>query len=354
MDPFTNVDIALHSLILQHLSGSDLIKLSEVSTNHCDIITKRSEEGEEKVVLFVDENWTREFDPDLIEIRRSYNSIRVHQLFRTRENVFKMIRRFDQFLTCIDTTFDFNMHGLKLPKVKSLSLHPYPRFFEFGLLSSVSNLKKLHISGKSRHPERIYDCLSASPGLQELTLENGAADQTFSFDIDEFGIKLKVFKTNDTNFEDHIETHFVMFMTTQRDSIQEIKLLKCDFSLLVKILGETPTIKRVTFSPTIHPFAWQPFKAYPNIEEMNLIHIAEQQLPILIARVPNLKKLYIADPTVNMFRQLLFRAPALREFRYAHFPRETVNNHDLKTYYLQHRAANYPNINRNIEIISQI
>lgn len=354
MDPFTMLHEDLHPQILLHLTGSDFLKLSEVSKKMYEF-TKETNNAKEKILLFINEDRNREFDKIMVEeIKRSYKGIRVHKLFRTRQNVLELFKNFGQFLTYIDTTFDFDMCGVELPKVKSLSMHPYPRYFEYGLLSSVNNLEKLHLSGKTKHPYRIYECLSASPGLKELVLENGAADQTFSFVVNDIGIQLKVFKTNDTIFENHIQPNFLSFMATQQVSLQEFKLLKCDMELLSKLLYGAPNVKRFTFSPTIRHVTWPYYLSFPQVEEINLINISDRQLPVMLSKFPNVKKLYIGDITPYMFRYLLFNVPSLREFRFAHFGRYNFSVHELRTFYQQQKTQRQRNLNENIEVISHI
>lgn len=352
-DPFSMIDESLHDLVLQHLTGSDVLKMTEVSREWNQLITKTNDQ-ESKIQLSITENWGMEFDADVVKnTTRKYSSIKVNTLLRTRNQVFKLFCNFAEFLITVNTRFDFDMNGLKLPSVKSLAITmlDYPHFFENGLLSSVNGLMKLEISGKNPFPEKIVECLQSNPGLIELVLEEGAENAIKCLN-EPVNIKLKVLKMNKAHFTPAVEANFVKFLASQIDSLQELKLLHCDFMLMCRIFNNMKNLRRLTFSPSNRDFFQSvSLKPQENLEELNLILVSSLTLQSFLQQTPNLKKLYISDPTSAMFKFVIDESLSIEEFRFSSFRGVNVNMDDVIEFYEHEISNDQSNINKRLKII---
>lgn len=353
MDPLSKIDDMLHSLIFQHLTSSDVLRTLEVSREWNQLITK-TKQVESKVQLSINETWNDEFNADILQnSNRKYTSVKVNTLLRSRDQVFKIFCNFAEFLVTVNTRFDFEMNGLKLPSVKSLTIKTsdYPHFFEEGLLSSVSGLVKLEVSGKTPFPKKLIECLESNPGLLELVLEDGA-EQVFKYLTDPVDVKLKVLKMNKTKLTAEFEKNFVMFLSTQIESLQELKLLQCDFLFMCKIFNHMKNLKRLTFSPSDRDFfQCINIEPHPNLEELNLILVSPLTLQAFLSQTPKLKSLYISDPTFSMFKFILVGPPEIKEFRFAAFRLVNATVNDIIDAYEEQKAKSQLGFNNSMKIV---
>lgn len=323
LNPLKLVEKKLHALVLQHLTGSDLLQMSEVSHEWNDVVAT-SGMAQKKIRLVINEGWRREFDEGITkDSNRKYQNVKINTLLRLRNQVITIFPKFAEHLTSIDTTFDFETKDVKLPAVRSLKMSTSD-FFEEGLLGSVSGLTSLHIYGDCNHPEKIVECLRANKNLEELILENNAPRRFFGCGINEnIDIKLKCLKLDDVNFqESDTMASLKYFLECQEDYIREIKLLQCDFYLLTKILNNMPNLERVTFSQAVSQLYNTNrilIKQREKLTEVNLIMVSFNVLQSMISYAPNLKKLYVADPNFKMYEFIVRNVTNLREFSYAYY-----------------------------------
>lgn len=352
--PFGKQEV--YQLVLQHLTGSDLLNLSEVSPRFNQMVANN---GMEKIQLVIKEDWDHEIDAVLFRgSTRKYTSVHVKQLYRERDNVFNLICNFAEHLVSIDTVFDFNMAGILLPKLTSLKIKSdQGSYFENGLLSSVTALEKLQITGPVPFPytEKVFDCIKMNPRLKELTLEDQSAKDVFGGLSHEPIVKqlnLKVLKINNAALEGYALDNLIMFIKAQNASLEELKLLKFPFRALFAVIG-MPRLKRLSFSPS-NSFYCPLNQFLSNIEEMNLILLSENQVQTLLSRTPNLKKLYIAVPTIKMVELLVYHTTELREFSFAYFQEGNVTAKNIRDWYENLKLSKRIGMNLNIEVINQI
>lgn len=323
LNPLKMVDKKLHPLLLQHLAGSDLLQMSEVSHEWNDLVAT-SGMAQKKIRLAITENWEREFEEAITkDSNREYQNVKINSLLRRRSEVITIFPKFAEHLVSIDTTFDFETKDVTLPAVRSLKMSTSD-FFENGLLGSVSGLTKLHIYGNCNRPEKIVECLRANKNLEELILENSAPRKFFGCGINEpIDIKLKCLKLDEVDFhEAETMASLKYFLECQEDYIREIKLLQCDFHLLTKILNNMPNLERVTFSQAVSQLYNNNrilIKQREKLVEVNLIMVSFNVLQSMIAYAPNMKKLYVADPNFKMYEFIVRNVTNLREFSYAFF-----------------------------------
>lgn len=349
LDPFQHLKSDLHSLILDHFTGSDLLELSVISPEWNKIIT--CYEGfHKKIRLVVDENAERELDDHTADnLSRAYQDLKVVRLFRRRSSVFKVLRNCAESLVSIDTRFDFEMAEVVLPKLRQLSIRTN-QFFEDGLLNATTALTKLHISGINNFPFSIVECLKANEGLKELELEAGASQQTFNHLSEKIGIKLTSLKLNYANFiyGTDIERNFIQFLSTQ-GSLTSIKLLNCDFALFNRVFNGMPNLRSISYSPFKEGF-FPPllFHSRDNIVDLKLILVSKPLVQRLLEAAPNLRTLYVSDPTFIMIKIIMFSSPQLRQFSFAYCGDRDCSLEKIEEYYKTQLDAGYNDLNNEL------
>lgn len=350
LDPFQHLKSDLHSLILDHFTGLDLLEMSLISPEWNKIIA--GYEGfHKKIRLVVDENAERELDDHTADnLSRAYQDLKVVRLFRRRSSVSKVLRNCAESLVSIDTRFDFEMAEVVLPKLRQLSIRTN-QFFEEGLLNATTALTKLHIAGLNNFPFSIVECLKANEGLKELELEAGASQQTFNHLSEQIGIQLTSLKLDNANFihGTDIVRNFVQFLITQNSSLASIKLLNCDFSLFNRIFNGMTNLRSISYSPFKEGFV-PPllFHTRDNLVELKLILVSRQLLQRLLEAAPNLRTLYVSDPTFIMIQTVMFNSPQLRQFSFAYCGDRDWSLEKIEEYYKTQIDIGYNDLNNEI------
>lgn len=353
-----------YKYILQFLSGSELLVLSEVSRGWYEVIAQ-SAEAMDKIQLVINENWTHEFDINVLNSStRRYKHVKIIQLLRRREHVLTLLWKYSYCLCSIDTYFDIKMRGLQMPFVRSLAIRKVCHYkdlnietvFDDGLFSACRDLEKLEIAGETKAPDTVISCLRSNENLKELIIDQDASQEFFTYYDHTLLFELTTLKMGRIFFSTTLEPNVCRFLSTQIASVQDLKVLHCDFKLLNKIFNAMKNLKCLTFSPAPNQLPYLAnFKTHHNLQEMNMICVSKKYLEYMLKATPNLKKLYISNPTTEMFLHVLVKTRALREFRYAYLEHNNCNIHpQLSEYYQDLKAVPTSNINRNIEIISQI
>lgn len=323
-DPFAIGSNELYSLIFQHLSGSELLTLSE-TTRQCYQLVAASNLAINKIQLSIDEKSDRIFKwSDMKNSKRNYPTLKVKNLVRNREEVALMIVRFSHMLISIETNYDFSLKGLLIPKLRTLiiSINNNAKLFFDGLLNAATNLDKLHFSGITREPVIIIECLYSNVQLKELVLEKGAPSIVFRFMKDTVFLGLKKLKCDNVDFlRDRESSHFYDFLKCQSDSLIELKVLRCEMGTLSDYLESLPNLVKLTYSSP--PYTCRnkkvKFNMHQRLRELNLITTSTYDIKKLVCMAPRVRKLYIADVTQEIFLYIIRYLPYLREFHYAYF-----------------------------------
>lgn len=363
LDPLSLGNEKSYKYILQFLSGAELLVLSEVSRGWYQLIAQ-SAEAMNKIQLVINENWYREFDiNDLINSTRRYKHVKVGQLLRRRDHVFSLLWKYSYCLCSIDTYFDIKMRGLQMPFVRSLAIRKVrsckdlniETVFKDGLFSACKVLVKLEIAGETNCPETVINCLRSNENLKELIIDYNASHEIFAYYDHTWLFELKTLSMGKAFFASTIESNVCQFLSTQTASVQDLKVLHCDIQLLYKIFNAMKSLKSLTFSPVLTQVLYHDsFMTHDNLQEMKMIGVSMKYLEYMLPAAPNLKKLYISNPTTEMVTYVLAGTRALREFRYAFIEDGDYTNQKLLERYQDLKADSRYNVNRNIEIISQI
>lgn len=350
LDPFEHLKMELHSLVLNHFSGSDLLELSQVSPAWNKVIACY-ENFHKKIRLVIDENGRRELDDCTADnLARTYHDLEVIRLFRRRSSVFKVISNCAEFLVTINTVFDFEMGDVMLPKLRQLSIRAN-KFFEEGLLNATTGLTKLHIAGLNNFPFSIIECLKANEGLKELELDKEASKQTFDHLNELVGIHLTSLKLEYANFiyGTDVERNLIQFLVTQQSSLMSLKLLNCDFLMFNKIFNGMPNLRSIMYSPFKEGF--KPplrFNSHDNIVDLKLILVSKDLLQRLLEATPSLKTLYVSDPTINMIKLVMFNSPELRQLSFAYCGDRNWSLKDIEEYFKTQVDKGYNDLNHEL------
>lgn len=351
-------DMKINKLIIQHLTGDDFLKLSEVSTSFSGYVNNYQMH---KIRLLIHESGLRKLDVEaLLSSKRQYQHIKITRLEYAHLAIPDLFRRFAHSLVSIYTAYDFLMEEVHLMSVETLimvHLEGSSGYYEHGLLGTVANLKSLQLQGRHPFQAELVNCLqNNSSSLEELVLEKNAQDSFFNIRrIPK--LQLKSFKLDASAFEGSVSMNFEKFLAGL-NTLKEIKILKCSYNMLDRICNNSVfSVERVTFSPSepirdFLPYGFE-FHRNENITYMGLVLVKETLLRELLPKLPRLTTLYLSDPTPSMFKYIITNAPNLKEFRYAYF-REAFYDIDLVRAIYQNEASKHlPNVPEDL-IITQI
>jgi hypothetical protein len=343
----------LTEAIFKRLSASDLLNVSEVSWDFYNLVAK-SPIAMNKIRLNIQENWDREFSIEDVEhSTRQYAHVKVESLFRRRHEVEKMLLKFSRSIVTIYTRFDFEVGDIFFPKLRALEIstrHP-SSYVENGLMSAATNLVKLTLVNQTPFPFEIIKCLANNTGLEELVLEEGAQINVFMHLTHQIcnALKLKLIRFNCFKDFNHYR-ELKIFLDTQRNSLKVVKLLNMPFEPMMDIYNILTNVKRLTYSPSDAYFQrYNAMKSNSSITDLILLDVEEEMLYRFLTNAPNLKKLFVAQPTWRMYEFIACKSPSLREFTYYSFVDRFHFNHTLKDareYIVQQRCkGKYVNAN---------
>lgn len=352
-------DLKVNKLIMQHLSGADFLKLSEVSTAFSTYVNNYQMDT---IRLLINETSERKLDVEaLLYTKRHYKHIKIEKLVYAQHSVADLFRRFAYTLTSIHTGYDVALEGGHLPCVKSLIMvlgDGSNGYRENGLLSAVANLETLLLQGRHGSPMELVNCLSNNNNLKKLTLEKNAQDSFFNNrKISKLSLQLESFKLDSTQFVDMSEANFERFLAGST-TLKEIKVLKCSYPMLTKLFNSSAlSVESLTFSPPAahnDPFYYFcDFHMNENITYLGLILVNEPLLAQMLPKLPRLTTLYVSDPTPRMFKYIINVSPSLKEFRFAYFREAYYSLELVRAIYHREVSAGNPNVTKDL-IITQI
>lgn len=155
-------------------------------------------------------------------------------------------------LVHIETYCDLDLKGsVSLPKVETLKMiiNEESVLYEHGLLSTVSNLKVLLVSGEQAWPEYIMRCLKSNLKLEELTLGQEPSRELFHYDCKDLQFNLKILKNESTAFSNQFaHSQFITFLSMQKDSLKHLKMLRSDVFLLQFALSKLTKLESLSFN----------------------------------------------------------------------------------------------------------
>lgn len=344
-DPFYNIEDKNHHLIFQHLTFNDFINLSQVCYGwdpfFAPLIASRSR-------LKILETRDNEFHSDVLKnpVRR-YEELRIRQLLRTRIHVRALLVDLAENLTTIQTVFDFEMNGVRLPRVTSLEIKTECKTAHFfqGLLSAVTGLRKLHLSGHNRFPNKVVECLLVNPALEELILENHAPHQVVNQLVHDIPARLSVLKMDDARFG-LVATENLIFLLENQTDITEIKILNCSFDIFVRVFRDLLFLERLTFSQSDYYDVREDLPEHESLQEINFIDPRFSVVRRLLKLSPYVNRVYLSGAKVTMLNHI-FNDTGVLDITYGYIYGRDDMNEEYEEKYSEH-CRNYDKTLRQI------
>lgn len=322
-DPLKFIDAAHHELIFQHLTGAELLKVSEVSPRWYRS-TAKSNVMMKKIKLSL-EDGERAFRENIFCL--ALLSPRDYQhLYVCSQNKRAIIETFAKSLVSVEVkTYDVALLDVDLPNVKKL--HINGDAIAFGLLSCVKYLEELHVESiRMSAIKTLKECLERNIGLKRLSLGSSPSalfnhdlSNDFDFDLDTFVVRT-IFLRDTENL--------LKFMASQTSSLEAVAIhvTHCDSFLLNNVVNSLPKLTALYIHGVdIHGIALPQdlpegldLKVNKSItfvyaNKLCLKNLVE--LKKFLRAVPSLECLRVMDASTEATGVIVRNCPRLQEFR---------------------------------------
>ena len=313
----------INELIMQHFSGNEIVKLSEVSPDMHNYIFSRKDQTA-KIRLVIDQRVGSKRKPEGINyeftnIMRPYQHICVKQHYN---RFAALIPNLSESLVTICSKCDMKLDGMTLPSITSLRLgiccSCHGKYYKNGLLEAVINLQELRIYARNSEgplKSKIVRCLKANKQLTKLSLERGVAAGLLDNSTSIFTFRIKFFELDARNFSEADESKFIEFLNSQAASLRELKITNCPFHFFEKILNVLPNLQQLSYK-ALHELLPLNISTYPNIVDLTLINVREKIIRRWLPKLPNITKLCIDGLTKKTFEFITAKFTKIQEFSF--------------------------------------
>lgn len=302
LDPFERVEEeALFENILQHLTGSELLKVTEVSHRYNQIVSE-SKRCLNKIVLVVNEET---IDSDFDDFQRAYRHLRASDSGKKKkpalkENVSKqlviVLQNMSPSLISIDvqsnmnndfTAFDGNFD--KLQDLKILILNQ----FVARIFNSAHNLRTLTINSTILDDEQLRGFINKFPSIESLSIKRPIIDRLFAEDVSEkLILKLNKLKIQIGSFVLlSTEMNLEQFLLTQVETLKEIEFNTATPVRLINFVIEHLKLHKMIVGMYDDSL---PANLKKNLHMKELVIKNELNCSDLLAASPNLSKLHFS------------------------------------------------------------
>lgn len=383
MDPFNLISRDIHSLILQHFNGSNIMKLSEVSIDWHENFAKHPDAMKKIKLLMKSNSRTKEeFDEKLDVIKnsiREYRVIVIHcQLQKALSDEFwkflKLQSNHLEELKIKNIGFDLDPTPMKLKNLRVLKLTLASIGVRNALITSTTRLKFLKLKQISpmmlnfqppafaKNDTESVECMkmfrSMNPELEEIELHGGMQyytlfcnDNKSDDERPRFQLKSLRIKTQSrlSLIPEYVERNLISFLNTQK-SIQKFSIDVCRKDVILHAFNKMPNLTHLHLNILL-------MEEY-RVNEFGLTfneRLIELQIPYInnkddiiefLKLTPNLENLFlnhIFPDGIDFIARNLMQLKKLR-FRIGH--QESIN------LYERLKRNSYENdINRNITLI---
>lgn len=380
MDPFVNIPLDLHSLVLQHLRGNDIKEMFEVSPIWSEEVLNSGCCMDK--IKFVMKIWRKAIASKHEEIKdkidilqksvRSYKSIAIDC-------------RFDASLSAVFWTFLQDLSEnlvelklksctlddpppLKLTNLKILKLTYAPTRVRNVLITSTNTLQHLKLKMVSPliwtsirsdrdSSESIRKFLATNHNLQHLELHGGMQYNTFfddDFSLEEkrpkFHLKTLKIKTSMrlNLISEQNEGNLINFLKTQSSSIEKFFIDVCRQDVIKHVFNEMPAITSLHIDTMmLDEFNVKDLQLMLNekVVELSIPYVTHQEDIIeFLSMTPNLQTLFVAHLSHETMEFIAFNLNQLRilKFRYDEI--------DCEGFYESLRDE-HPEVNQDIQMI---
>ena len=359
MDPFEVINPVLHELVLQHFTGSEVLKsLSLVSVEWSHLI------GQSKKCMnkirFAYQVWRHQFYSSTEVFRCIQDSLRHYQHVSFELGMTEDSRQFWNFIEmCCSSLVTLRVENIRKPLVTQGYAFEFPNlevYIAYGLddsamtpvLNTTRKLKNIFISSSdpTMDPtliESLVLCLQNNPNLQEVYLKNVNFVNIYDKPL-EVNFQLKSLKLMNTSAENSIssmiEKNLLNFLNQQSPTLEtfffEFKsedIVECIFNNL-PMLTSTGLLNVDNVN----------LQANPRIKNLEIPYIEEiSDIKKFVDAAPNLETLFVGTITKELVEYLAWNFMKLESLNFKFI------NLDAEEHY-EKLKADHPEVNQNIEI----
>lgn len=316
LDPIERVDD--RDLILQHLTGTEILQSTEVSSTWNRAIAE-SEVAMKKIRLYIidcEEASKEKIIATILESPRQYQNLYVFSQ-KKRDVIVSLA---ESLVELTVKEYDVKIDGLVLHDLKKLEFDGDA--MADGLMACASNLEELHIrSVKYAAVDSVLHCLQLNDKLKRLFL--GASPcMIFNEDLSLAAFKFKLTElTAKLGFVSD-PGNFFMFLRSQASSLQRLSI-QFDtfdsriFNVVVNNLVHLEELGVLSKSDAYLPnnLFLRPNRSLKHIKIQSLMLNDLTRLKSFLYGLPNLEILEVMDTTVPAFDLTVKTAKKLRVFR---------------------------------------
>lgn len=354
LDPFARVnEEALFENILEHLSGGELLKLSEVSHRHDDILSG-SRRCLDKIALVVNEET---ISSDYSDFQRDYRHLRVgdsQNMRKTEESsklknrkLIELLHKFSSSLISIevksnlisdDTVFEGTMDNLEDLKVMVLN-----RFIA-ELIPSAPKLKSLTIGSTILSHSELLTFIKNYESIEELHMKFNIFDRLFSNDISQaVNLKLKKLEIQ-KNFMGRTvsDENLEKFLLAQAGTLREIVFKSVAHSPTINLIFKDLSLNKLTINSLDE---WANLNPKPNMCVTELVIRNDANCATLLKASPNLRKFHVYKLT-----KVLVTFLATSMWQVTHVTYSECDSENVQMFYV-HFIRQNPNQRLNTRIV---
>lgn len=229
LDPFVCLHEYIHELVIQHLSGSEVLEASKVCQNWHSLLGS-SRKAMEKI--FFDCSSEQVIVNVLVQSSRKYQNF-THLRSVTGSTLKTFIRKFYESVAMICDSRDFVVEGFELRRLEVLDVSCA---YDLGLVTASPKLKVLRMRSFSTDLP-TFDQIISKSRLEELQVGLHGIDSWFKNPLPPIpsDFKLKKLKIRDhISRSPAIEENFTRFLATQDNYLNSISIEGCGFQKIAQ------------------------------------------------------------------------------------------------------------------------
>lgn len=379
MDPFCVIPLELHSLIIQHFRGSDVIKLSEVSTDWHERI--KLPQMIKKVKLSIKSNGrireeeVREKIEVLKNSKINYKAVTIHCQYENNlsEEFWKFLRSRSSYIEELkikSIRLNLDPLPLKLENLKVLKLSLVTIDMRNLLLLSTGKLTKLKLKlyppqlngplmlTKNESSRIMEEFRQMNPNLEDVELHGLIQYLTFftstdllvkeienpSFQLKTLKLKLK---TRIRSIPEFTDTILINFLKSQSNSLEKFFIDACREDVIKYVFNNMPRLTHLHLETMImDEYEVRDLNLTINekLEDLRIPYVNHRHDIIeFLSLTPNLKFLFVSNIFPEAMEVIATQLMQLRTLKFRY------ENDDCETIY--ERLKRNPNVNSDIELI---
>ena len=334
-NPFENISEELFDLIFQHLTGNEILTISEVS-QQCDDIISDSKKCLDKITLVVK---NKSMNSDLKTFQRVYRHLRVSDFYdsatqkwpksahESKLKTLKMIEFYDKFSTSLKSIevksnllHDGEVPGRCPTELETLKIMLLNKFIA-NFFSSAPKLKCLQLGYTTLPEEELIKFIAQFDTIESFHLRFKVFERLFAEDISKkVTFKLKKLEVQKSyNGRTTCDENFETFLLSQEKSLEEVEFLNVVNADTINLVMDKCKIKKLTLNFIDEPLQLNP---KPNKYLENFVMKGDQNCFLILRAAPALKNFHVNKICKKLIEYLACGMKNLRVVTY----KETEND----------------------------